>query len=77
MEMNKIRHRILHRPMPLTQHRLMQVWHYIFFFLSSEAAYRYYKSKCEEESVKRRGKDSSQNLAKRRHERIARVSELL
>jgi hypothetical protein len=38
-----------------------------------DAAYRFYKSKCEEESAKRRGKFGPRKTSKRRHERIVRV----
>lgn len=41
---------------------------------STDAAYRFYKSKGEEESRKRRGLAESQKQSKRRHERIVRVS---
>ena len=43
----------------------------------AEAAYRFYKTKCEEESTKRRGKEDSIKMIKRRHERIVRVSTVL
>ena len=39
-----------------------------------EAAYRFYKSKCEEEALRRSGKTESKKISQRRHERIARVS---
>ena len=40
----------------------------------SEAAYRYYKTKCEEESSKRRGLEASLKEKKRRLERVQRVT---
>lgn len=39
----------------------------------TEAAYRFYKTKCEEESLKRTGKDVEKKITRRRHERITRV----
>lgn len=39
-----------------------------------DAAYRFYRSRCEEESAKRRGKLQEKNKQKRKHERIVRVS---
>ena len=38
-----------------------------------EAAYRFYKSKSEEESLQRSGKAESKKVLRRRHERITRV----
>ena len=43
-------------------------------YLITEAAYRFYKTKCEEESSRRRGKEDSVKKNKRRHERVVRVS---
>ena len=40
----------------------------------TEAAYRFYRTKCEEESAKRRGTEGVKKITKRRHERIVRVS---
>ena len=48
------------------------VFFVVVFF--TEAAYRFYKSKCEEESAKQRGKLPFKNRLKRRHERLHRVS---
>lgn len=45
-----------------------------FSNLFLEAAYRFYKTRCEEDSAKRRGKSESMKKAKRRHERVVRVS---
>ncbi len=42
-----------------------------------DAAYRFYKSKSEEESIKRSGKAELKKVSRRRHERITRVSTLL
>lgn len=39
----------------------------------SEAAYRFYRTKCEENSAKKNGKDGAKKLMKRRHERTVRV----
>ena len=41
---------------------------------SLDAAYRFYRSRCEDESAKRRGKDQVRKTSKRRHERLVRVS---
>jgi len=38
-----------------------------------EAAYRFYRSKNEEDSIKRRGLDAEKNSKKRRYERLSRV----
>ena len=38
------------------------------------AAYRFFKSRCEEASLERRGKAQEKRTAKRRHEQIVRVS---
>ena len=38
-----------------------------------EAAYRFYKTKCEEDSLKRKGADGAKKTARRHHERIVRV----
>ena len=46
---------------------------YVPLFLV-DAAYRFYRSRCEDESAKRRGKLPEKNKAKRKHERIIRVS---
>lgn len=43
-------------------------------FVSTEAAYRFYKTKCEEESLKRTGKHVEKKTSRRRHERITRVN---
>ena len=44
----------------------------IYFYI--EAAYRFYKSKCEQESLRRRkGKMEDKKISRRRHERIVRV----
>lgn len=40
----------------------------------SDAAYRFYRTRCEEASVSRRGKASQKLTTKRRHERLTRVS---
>lgn len=37
-----------------------------------DAAYRFYRSKCEEESIKRRGKAHEKQKQKRKHERLVR-----
>jgi len=42
-------------------------------FISSEAAYRFYRTKSEEDSVKRRGLDTEKNGKKRKYERLTRV----
>ena len=42
--------------------------------LYTDAAYRYYRSRCEENSASRRGLSATNQKKKRRHERIARVS---
>ena len=39
-----------------------------------DAAYRFYRSKCEEESIKRCGKAHEKQKQKRKHERLVRVS---
>lgn len=39
-----------------------------------DAAYRFYQSRAEEQSMKRRGKLELKNKTKRRHERLVRVS---
>lgn len=41
---------------------------------NTDAAYRFYRSKSEEESARRRGKLGLKNKSKRRHERLVRVS---
>jgi len=38
-----------------------------------EAAYRFYRTKTEEDSVKRRGLDTEKNGKKRKYERLTRV----
>ena len=43
-----------------------------FFIL--EASYRYYKTKCEEESAKRRGLEDTLKKSKRKRERLLRVN---
>ena len=52
--------------------------HILFFHLTRpfilDAAYRYYRSLCEEASAERNGKSVSDLQRKRRHERLARVS---
>ena len=40
----------------------------------SEAAYRYYRTKSEENSAEKRGRLGAKKLVKRRHERKVRVS---
>ena len=45
--------------------------------LSVDAAYRFYRSQREEESLKRRGKNEDKQKRKRHHERQLRVSYLL
>ena len=47
----------------------------VYVFL--EAAYRFYKSKCEAQSLERSGKSGSRRIARRRYERISRVSKLV
>ena len=46
-------------------------------FYCIDAAYRLYRSKCEEESINKRGRTTEIQQRKRRHERIARVSLIL
>ena len=46
----------------------------ILLIIFSEAAYRFYRSRCEEISAKRHGKDIFKKTTKRRHERVIRVS---
>ena len=46
----------------------------LFSIMSIDAAYRFYRSKCEEDSIKRRGKTSVIAKQKRTHERSSRVS---
>ena len=41
-----------------------------------DAAYRFYKTKCEEYSIKRRGKTAEKQQKKRARERLTRVSTL-
>ena len=41
--------------------------------LYTDAAYRFYRSRCEDESSRRRGKIPSKNRSKRKHERTTRV----
>ena len=41
-----------------------------------DAAYRFYRSRAEDLSIKRRGKSESKNKTKRRHERLVRVSKI-
>ena len=41
-----------------------------------DAAYRFYKTKCEEDSIKRRGKTAEKQQRKRARERLTRVSAL-
>lgn len=43
-----------------------------FYFL--EAAYRFYKTKCEEDALIKSGKIEVKKIGRRRHERITRVS---
>ena len=53
---------------------------YCFFFhlgLYADAAYRFYRSKCEEESIKRCGKSAIFVKQKRKHERLSRVCVVL
>lgn len=40
----------------------------------TDAAYRFYRSKCEEDSISKRGLAPERQKKKRRHERLARVS---
>ena len=40
----------------------------------TDAAYRFYRSRCEETSTKRRGMHQAKNKSKRKHERTIRVS---
>ena len=47
---------------------------YILFFSYEDAAYRYYRTQCEESSAQRRGKCPENRQRKRRHERLCRVS---
>ena len=46
----------------------------ICIVLILDAAYRFYRTRAEEQSIKRRGKMEIKNKTKRRHERIVRVS---
>ena len=41
-----------------------------------DAAYRFYKTKCEEDSIKRHGKTTEKQQRKRAHERLTQVSVL-
>ena len=43
-------------------------------YIFTDAAYRFYRSRCEDESAKRRGKLQTKNRSKRKHERMTRVS---
>ena len=45
--------------------------------LYADAACRFYRSKCEEESIKRRGKSAILAKQKRKHERLSRVCVVL
>lgn len=47
---------------------------YVVCSIYTDAAYRYYRSRCEENSASRRGLSAINQKKKRRHERIARVS---
>ncbi len=49
----------------------------IFIFFVTEAAYRFYKTKCEEESLKRTGKDVEKKRTRRRHERVGLIQILI
>ena len=42
-------------------------------FINIEAAYRFYKTRREGESVKKRGLEEEKKISRRRHERIVRV----
>ena len=46
----------------------------VHYFITLDAAYRFYRTRCEEASVGRRGKASQKLKTKRRHERMTRVS---
>ena len=46
----------------------------LFIQCHIDAAYRFYKTKCEEDSIKRRGKTAEKQKKKRIHERLTRVS---
>ena len=48
----------------------------IIFIGHVDAAYRFYKTKCEEDSIKRRGKTAEKQQRKRARERLTRVSAL-
>ena len=45
----------------------------VFLFFISVAAYRFYRTKSEENAAKKSGKDGVKKLTRRRHERIVRV----
>lgn len=51
----------------------VELIHYMTYFRIIDAAYRFYKSKCQEESLKRSGKAEEKKVSRRRHERITRV----
>jgi hypothetical protein len=42
--------------------------------LHTGAAYIFYRTKCEEKALKRKGKADEQKIFRRRHERISRVN---
>ena len=48
----------------------------IIFIGHVDAAYRFYKTKCGEDSIKRRGKTTEKQQRKRAHERLTQVSVL-
>lgn len=43
----------------------------------TDAAYRFYRTKCEEESAVKRGISGNKQKKKRQHERLSRVSQQL
>ena len=47
------------------------------FYKHADAAYRFYRSRNEDQSAKRRGTFNEKGKAKRRHERLVRVSSYL
>ncbi len=47
------------------------------FIIYTDASYRFYRSRYEEMSIKKRGKIEEKNRSKRRHERLMRVRLLI
>ena len=59
--------------MPIVLHMDVCMHLTIIFIGHVDAAYRFYKTKCEEDSIKRRGKTAEKQQRKRARERLTRV----